>query len=83
MRIKNDNSEVFTGKQLEVTISECNGDFNKMIKKFTRKVRKEEVLKPCYDRMMFFTSRGQKKRAQKQKGIYNTRKKEQKLSEEE
>lgn len=83
MRFKNNNDFVFTGKQIEVTIGECNGDFNKMLKKFTRKVRKEEVLKPFYDRLMFHTTRGQKIRAKKQKGTYNTRKKEQKNLEKE
>lgn len=76
MKIRNNNEQIFTGKRLEVTISECGGDFNKMLKKFTRKVRKEEILKPYYGKLMYFTSRGEKVRAKKQKGIHNTRKRE-------
>jgi truncated hemoglobin YjbI len=63
-------------------LKECDDDFNKMLKKFTKKVRKEEVLKPFYGKLMFYTTKGQKKRKRKLKGIWNTKKHEQKLLDE-
>ena len=72
-RFKDNNEDVFQGKKIEVTLAECGGDFNKMLKKFSRKVRKEEVLKPFFGKLMYFTTKGQKRRAKKLAGIYNTK----------
>lgn len=76
--------KVFEAKHVEVSLQECGGDFNKMLKKFTRKVRKEEVLSPFYDRLAFHTTKSQRRRLEKFKGIYETKKREmKKISEEE
>lgn len=69
-------------RPIEVTIQECNGDVTRMIKRFTKKIRKEEILKPYYGRIMFFETKSQKRRRQKLKGVYEWRKKEEKLQEE-
>lgn len=82
-RFKDDNSEVFQAKKIEITLSECGGDFGKMLKKFSRKVRKEEVLKPFFGKLMYFTSKGQKRRAKKLAGVYNAQRNAQKLRDEE
>jgi hypothetical protein len=66
-------------KVVEVTAQECNGDVSRMIKRFTKKVRKEEVLKPFYGKLMFFETKSQKRRQAKIKGTYEWHKKEQKL----
>lgn len=83
-RIENNKEKVFEAKHVEVSLQECGGDFNKMLKKFTRKVRKEEVLAPFYDRLAFYTTKSQRDRQDKFKGIYETKKREtkKKLNEE-
>lgn len=68
----------FEASHVEVSLQECGGDFNKMLKKFTRKVRKEEVLSPFYDRLAFHTTRSQRRRLDRFKGIYETKKREMK-----
>ncbi len=78
-RIKEDNTiKTVEAKHVEVSLAECGGDYNKMIKKFIRKVKKEEVLAPFYDRVAFFTTKSQRRRAEKFKGIYETKKREKK-----
>lgn len=62
-------------KVLEVSIKEVNGDTTKLIKKFCKKVRKEEILKPFYRRLMYFETKSQKRRQKKMYGIYEWRKK--------
>ena len=77
-RIKENNDRVVEAKHVEMSLAECGGDINKMIKKFSRKVRKEEVLAPFYDRLAFHTTKSQRRRAEKFKGIYETKKREMK-----
>lgn len=72
------NDEVILAKKVEVTITECNGDFNKMLKKFSRKVKREEILKPFYGRVAFHTTKGQKRREKRNKGVYLSRRKAEK-----
>ncbi len=78
-RMREDNSsKTFEAKHIEVSLQECGGDFNKMLKKFSRKVRKEEVLAPFWDRLSFHTTKSQRRRKDKFKGIYETKKREMK-----
>lgn len=63
-------------KPLEVTAKDCDGDVSKMIKKFCRKVRKEEVLKPYYRRLMYWETKSQKRRRQRLKSVYETKRRQ-------
>lgn len=72
------NNEVVEAKPLQVSIEECNGDSTKMIKKFMKKVRKEEILKPFYGKLMFFSTKSQIARAKKHKATYEYRKRQEK-----
>lgn len=69
-------------KKIEVTEAECHGDVGKMIKRFSKKTRKEEVLKPFYDKLLYWETKSQKARRRKQKGIYEWRKLQKNLNEE-
>lgn len=69
-------------KKVEVTEAECNGDVGKMIKRFSKKTRKEEVLKPFYDKLLYWETKSQKARRKKQKGIYEWRRLQKSLNEE-
>jgi ribosomal protein S21 len=66
-------------KPLEVTANECNGDVSRMIKRFGKKTRREEVLKPYYERLLYWETKSQKERRKKQKGIYEWRKSQKNL----
>jgi ribosomal protein S21 len=50
-----------------------------MIKRFTKKTRKEEVLKPYYERILYWETKSQKERKKKQKGIYEWRRSQKNL----
>ena len=63
-------------KPLEVTLNSCYGDTTRMIKKFGKKTRKEEVLKHFYGKLMCYETKGQKNRRKKIQGIYETKKRE-------
>lgn len=65
-------------KFIEVTADQCRGDFKKMLKRFSKKVRKEELLKPFYERLAFHQTKGQLKRKQRNKGKFIFQKNEQK-----
>lgn len=60
----------------EVTLEECNGNTNKLIKKFMKKVRKAELLKPYYGRMMYHKTKSQKNREKSRKATYEAKKQE-------
>ena len=66
---------------LEVTLDECGGDFNKMLRKFIRKVKKEEVLKEYLIKTSYFESKSRKKRNKMRKGTYEFKKRQQKEQE--
>jgi hypothetical protein len=57
-------------RPLEVTLKECNFDTTKMIRRFIKKTRKEEVLKPFYSKLLYWETKGQKTRRKKLKSIY-------------
>lgn len=57
----------------QVTAAECKGDFRKMVKKFSKKCRKSEVLK-CYFDKMYYKSKSQKKREKHSKAVYEQKK---------
>lgn len=59
---------------LEVTAKECGFDTSKMIKRFMKKTRKEEVLKPFHTRLLYWETKSQKARRKKLKSIYEHRK---------
>ncbi len=65
-------------RPLEVSLSECNNDSTKMIKKFMKKVRKEETLKPFYGKLMYHSTKSQIRRAKKHKSIYEYKKRDEK-----
>ena len=71
-------SDAFTAKHIEVSAEECGHDFNKMMKKLDRKIKKEELLKPFWNELAFYTTKGQKRRQAKIRGTYRSRKEEQK-----
>lgn len=64
-------------KPLQVSSEECNGDTTRLIKKFQKKVRNEETLKPYFGKLMYFTTKSQKRRAKRLKAIYEQRKNKQ------
>lgn len=68
-------------KFLEIKIEDVNGDSSRLIKRFIKKVRKEEILKPYYNRLMFFQTKNQKRRQKKMKAIH-LHKKMQKIEQE-
>lgn len=61
-------------KPLEVTERECQGDTTKMIKRFCKKTRKEEILKPFYRKLLYWETKSQKRRRQRLKGTYEWKK---------
>lgn len=70
--------EDFQAKFVEVTSEQCRGNFEKMIRRFSKKVKKEDILSVYYDRLSHYKTRGQKKREKKLKGIWNQKKKQKK-----
>jgi hypothetical protein len=66
----------------EITLAECDGDFFRMLKKFTKKVRKHEVLKPYYNKLSYFTSKSQLRRQKKIKAIYEEKRGQENLFDE-
>jgi truncated hemoglobin YjbI len=71
---KRDLHEPVQLKPLEVKLDEANGNTTKLIKKFMKKVRKQEVLKPFYERLMYHVTKGQKRRQKKLKSEYEVKK---------
>lgn len=65
-------------KPLEVDIKSVKGDTAKLIKKFNKKVRREEVLKNYFERLMYYKPKSQKKREKRRRAIYEERKRQQK-----
>ena len=65
-------------KPFQVTLEEVKGDKSRLIKKFIKKVRKAEILKPYYDRLMYFTPKPQRRRQKLKKAIWEERKRRQK-----
>lgn len=66
-------------KQFEVTLEECDGDYSKLIRKFMKKVRKHEILKPYYERLMYHMTKSQKRRKKRLKSIYEHKKEAEKF----
>lgn len=62
---KVNNSEPVIISPLEVRLEEVGGDTTRLIKKFLKKVRKEEILKPFYGKLMYYSTKSQKRRAKK------------------
>lgn len=70
----NDKSGMFEpvlAKHLEVRIEECGGDTEKLIKRFIKKVKKEEVLKEWFQKNMCFETKSQKVRRKKRQAVFN------------
>lgn len=65
--------EPVIAEPLQVSLSEVNGDFKKLLKKFLKKCRKEEVLKPYFEKM-YYKSKGQKKREKYFRAVYEQKK---------
>lgn len=63
-----------TFKPLEVTLEEVGGDQSKLLRKFIKKVRKSEILKPFYGKLMYYISKSQKRRQKKLKALFNQKK---------
>lgn len=61
-------------KPLQVSLDDCHGDFNKMVKRFIKKVRKEEVLKPYYKRIMYHQTKSQLRREKRLEAIHKNKK---------
>jgi ribosomal protein S21 len=60
---------------VKVTLRECGGDINKLIKRFMKKVKKEKVLEHYLDKR-FYEKPSQKRRRLKKKKLENARKAE-------
>ena len=80
---KRSREDVVLAYPLEVTLDECNGNTAKMIKRFTKKVRKEEVLRPFYERLAYPTTKGQKARKKRESKKWLEQKRMSKLDENE
>ena len=63
---------------LQVSLKEAKGDSHRLIKKFLKKVRKEEVLKPYFGKLMYFTSKSDIKRAKRRKAVWEEKKRREK-----
>lgn len=74
-------SDVVEARPLEVSLTQCKGNYNKMIRKFMKKVRKEEVLKPYYERLSHPTSKGQKNRMKRARKAWLEKKRMSKMDE--
>jgi hypothetical protein len=82
-KLRKEKNEFDYFKPVEVTTEECDGDYSKMIKRFVKKTRKEQILKPFYDRLLYWETKGQKERKKKQKGIYEWQKTQKKMNQDE
>lgn len=71
--------ETIVCRPLEVTAQECNGDLTKMIKRFVKKTRKEEILKPFYRKLLYWETKSQKQRTKRLKNTYEWKKQQEKL----
>lgn len=78
--LKNKEFEPVLLEPLQVTIGQTNGDYNKLVKRFIKKVRNEEVLKPYYNKIAYFISKSEKKREKLRKAKFQEKKR--RLSEE-
>lgn len=65
-------------KPFEVTAEECNGDISKMIRKFIKKAKKQQILQPLYAKS-FYLTRTQKKRKKHSKAVFDCRRQWEKL----
>lgn len=65
-------------KPFQVTLDEAKGDQNRLIKKFNKKVRKAEILKPYYSKLMYFTSKSDIKRQKHRKAVWEEKKRREK-----
>lgn len=64
----------------EVTADECNGDLEKMIKRFSKKVKKEGIISECLDRRQYTKpSVVRRKKAIRRKNVLNKLKSQKKL----
>ncbi len=71
---KNSSIEPVILEPLQVTINQTKGDYTKLVKKFIKKVRNEEVLKPYYNKIAYFISKSEKRREKKRKGRFEEQK---------
>lgn len=72
-RKKSDNIEAVQASFVEVELSEVNGDTKALIKRFSKKCRKEDVLRPYLDRR-YHKTKSQKRREKHQKAVYEQKK---------
>ena len=63
---------------LQVTLEEAKGDTTKLIKKFSKKVRRAEVLKPYFNKLMYFTPKSDLKRQKRRKAVWEEKKRREK-----
>ena len=66
-------------KPFEVTIEQAGGSVSRLIKKFNKKVRKAEILKPYYGRLMYHIPKSQKRREKLRKTKYEEKKRRESL----
>ena len=57
---------------VEVRLSDTRGDFNRMLKRFTKKVKKEKII-DTYKRGRFYEKPSDKRRREKKRGQKNNR----------
>lgn len=64
----------------EVTADECNGDLEKMIKRFSKKVKKEGIIAECLERKQYTKpSVLRRRKALRRKSVLNKLKNQKKL----
>lgn len=59
----------------QVTSIECGGDFKKMFKKFSKKCRNDEILRPVFDKLSY-KSPSQARREKHKRAIFRIKKEE-------
>lgn len=72
---KENNVEPVILSPLEVRAEQVGGDTSKLIKKFLKKVRNEEILKPFFGKLMYHSTKSQKRRAKKLESEFKWRQK--------
>lgn len=72
--IPRDEHDPIQARPLEVSIEQARGDSTRLIKRFMKKVRKEEVLKPFYGKLRYHQTKSQKRRQKRLRGKFLARK---------
>lgn len=78
---KKKDNDTIQAKFVEVTAEQCGGNTTKMIKRFMKKIRKEEILKPFYTKLAYHQTKGELERQKRSKGEWLEKKRQNKIKE--